>query len=172
MSVLNKFAFALLLTSLAVVAMGCGGRKSDVKLAKCEGTVNYNGTAVEGAKVTMSSSQGMCTAVTDANGHFVMETVEGGKPYKGAPIGTLQVAIAKTEGGDAPTIEPPADKNDQAAQEEYMKKMLEFQKKKAEEGDKGPKNLLPAKYATIGTSELTVELTEAGKTDIVFDLKD
>lgn len=172
MSVLKKFAFALLLTSLAVVAMGCGGRKSDVKLAKCEGTVNYNGSPVEGAKVTMSSSQGMCTGTTDASGKFKMETVEGGRPYPGAPIGTLKVAISKTEGGDVPSIEPPADKNDQKAQEEYMAKMLEYQKKKTAEGDKGPKDLLPAKYANIATSELTVELTKEGKTDIVFDLKD
>lgn len=175
-SVLNRFGFALLLTASAVVVMGCGGYKGKADLATCEGTVTYKDAPVEGAKITMTSSQGMASGTTDASGHFKMEVVEAGKAWPGAQIGTLKVAITKDAGGNdtADIGNPPADPNDQAAQEAYMNKALEYQMKKMKEGggDSVPKSLLPAKYANPTTSGLSVELTKEGKKDIVFALTD
>jgi hypothetical protein len=173
-SVLNKIASALLLTALVVVVTGCGGYKGP-PLAKCEGTVTYNGNPVEGANVTMSNSQGVANGTTDASGKFKMETVQGGKGWDGAPIGTLKVAISKMASDNTvDELGPAPPKDDQAANEAYMKKAMEIQMKKQQQGggDATPKSLIPGKYSKQDTSELTVELPKEGKTDIVFDLKD
>ena len=172
MSVLNKFASALLLTTLLVCVVGCEKYKGP-PLAKCSGTVTYNGSPLEGAGVTMQSSQGLSKGRTDANGKFTMETVQNGIAYPGAPVGTLTVIITKV--GVDKVLEklgPAPDGADVEASTEYAEKSGKLREEIEKSGGKTQESLIPTKYTSPSTTDLKVELTKEGKEDIVFDLKD
>jgi hypothetical protein len=122
---------------LAVFAVGCGGLKS------VEGTVTFEGKAVDGATVTFSSDTGTpASGQTDSSGKFYL--MSGNK--RGAAPGTYKVVISKTA---AITVSTPTAK---PGTPEYTAMMKEAMSKM---GKGGPKNELPAKYASSASTPLT-----------------
>ena len=148
-----------------VVFSGCGGY-SGPPLAQAKGKVTLDGAAVEGAVVTFNSEDGSITAsgVTDANGVYEMAVAQGGKSYKGAPIGTNKVSITKTKsglqandgGGGQSNPNPEADyKGD-------MSDMFKDVKGKGDMSKIDTKSVIPAKYGSAISSGFTA-VVEKGK---------
>jgi hypothetical protein len=137
----------------AVLGCSRGG-----KLATVSGVVTHNGTPVEGAKVTLHSTAevngkpgGSYAALTDSSGKYLIASV-GKDP--GIPPGLYKVTVIKLKGsGNLPP---------EAADPGQL-----------EAAGAGPSvlNALPAEYATLATSKLSVTL-EVGKNEGKnFDLK-
>lgn len=81
-------AFCLLLFFVAMTA-GCGGDRLPVR--PVEGTVTYNGKALESGTITFVPSSGpVATGVIRADGTFHLTTYRDGD---GAVLGTHQVAV-------------------------------------------------------------------------------
>lgn len=126
--------------------------------------MTYKDAPVEGAKVTFHSTvevEGKTmsySALTDSNGKYLIAAV-GKDP--GLPAGMYKVTVTKFEGGKSATPGEGMDAGqlDAMASDQGM----------AAKG--GPKNLLPAEYATAANTKLSATL-EPGKNEKVnFDLK-
>jgi len=171
MSKSSKFVYLFVILLLAIFFIGCE-RPQLPWLAKAEGVVTHKDVPVEGATVTMQNSQGVATGTTDAQGKFAMMFVQGGKGYPGAPVGTLSVAVTKTETTEPDEIIPPAP--EKTASEEKIKaftaKMEELSIKHSKAASS--KSLIPEKYGNVKTSGLKVELSQEGNTDIKLVLSD
>jgi hypothetical protein len=149
--------------ALATLA-GCGSKGGN--FATVSGTVTYNGAPVEGARVAFHStvevdgkSSSSFGAQTDSNGKYIIASI-GKDP--GIPPGLYKVTVAKYEGGKGPMSAEGIDQG-------QMDAMASDQG--AIKGAGGPKNLLPAEFATVGTTKLSATL-EAGKNEKVdFALK-
>lgn len=170
MSKSSKFVHAFVILLLAIFSVGCDSPQLP-NLAKAEGVVTYNDKPVEGATVTMHSSTGMATGTTDAQGKFAMMFVQGGKGYPGAPIGTLSVAVTKTESSETVDAVPVPEKN--ASEEEIKAYSAELEKESIKHSKAAPpKSLIPERYGNAKTSGLKVELSKEGNTDIKLVLTD
>lgn len=148
----------LLLFSLPLILLtGCGSssdkwvdqRKKTVPAA---GVVTYKGAPLADATVILAPSDPTgvgCASKTDDDGNFELSSYP---ETTGAVPGTYQVMITKIEvpplpgGGDddGPAVTGPV----------YAKK------------------LIPEKYSNPATSGLTVDIPEAGNTNIRFELVD
>jgi hypothetical protein len=85
---------------LAWTLAGCGG-EGNPDTIPVTGTVNLDGSAIEGATVILSPTEGRpAIGTTDANGKFTLKTFEDGD---GALPGNHSVTITKvvTSGGEA-----------------------------------------------------------------------
>lgn len=151
----------LLAIGLFIVAVGCGQPLPEgaQPTRPITAIVNYNGAPVEGATVTfISQGENPASAVgrTDAQGKAAMRTYNEGD---GAVLAKHKVMISKIE-------LPPAAQTAPVESDDYV--------------PPGPggaplpvaKNHLPAKYASPTTTDLTVEVTSSGPSEVTFDLKD
>ena len=145
----------LMLGALALMA-GCSTSASDKwtkdrpKTFPAEGVVTYKGQGVEGASVTFAPTDRKGTAayaITDAEGKFVLNTF-GDKD--GAAAGEYTVTITKKQ---TDTTQNPKDPNGPPL------KSVE-------------KSLIPARYASSGTSKLTASVKDGGENKFTFELKD
>lgn len=155
----RQFWGVVALLSLAVA--GCSDPGPALELA--EGTVTYNNAPVAGASVTFVFDDGQqSVGTTGPDGKCKLTT--GSRP--GAPIGEATVIVTKFSGGAAAGKSP-----DQMTPED-MKAMAEASMSSSQ--DTGPKNELPAKYATTQTSPLKADIQAGGvaKNTFTFDLKD
>lgn len=122
-------------------------------------TVTYNGDFVDGATVTFISQDGESVAAygrTDSSGVAQMKTyVEG----DGAVVGQHKVLISKMEttGGGPHEADSPEEYDAPELSEETEVAMVKY--------------LVPQKYGSPATSELTAEVT-SGKNEVRFDLED
>ena len=73
---------------------GCGGGADRPAMVPVSGTVNYNGSPVEGATVTFAAgtSSRSSNGVSDSSGKFKLTTFD---TNDGAPVGEYVVTIAK-----------------------------------------------------------------------------
>lgn len=132
---------------------GCGGGDSRNLPATvpASGYVYLDGNPVEGAAVVFIpediQSGNPAQAITNASGYFDLQ-IEG---KKGAVPGRYIVQVAKT-------LEVPMEGGPQAAGESEDFRAVTY------------KNVLPAKYASIATSGLKVEVPESGIKDIKLEL--
>jgi hypothetical protein len=145
----------LILTALATLA-GCGSAASDQwtegrpKTYPASGVVTYNGQGVEGASVTFAPTDRAGTAafaITDAEGKFVLNTFG---EADGAAAGDYTVTITKKQVETTPN---PKDPNGPPL------KSVE-------------KSLIPARYASSGTSKLSASVKDGGENNFTFELKD
>lgn len=134
---------SLSLFSMLLLAglVGCGGLK------EAEGTVTYDGNAVDGATVSFINEDGKGQAVsgfTDSSGKFVLMT---GKK-KGAPPGSYKVTVTKVKGvtGDLKPGSP-----------EAIKAMKEAATRKSE---------LPPKYGDPAKTDLKVTIPSPGPIEL------
>jgi hypothetical protein len=145
----------LILSALALLA-GCSSTASDKwtenrpQTFPAEGVVTYNGQGVAGASVTFAAVErtGVAAyAITDAEGKFSLNTFGD---RDGAAAGDYTVTITKKEVETTPN---PRDPNGPPL------KSVE-------------KSLIPARYASSGTSQLKATVKDGGENKFSFELKD
>jgi hypothetical protein len=144
-----------------VALVGCKGQNGS--FATVSGTVTYNGTPVEGAKVTFHSTvevngkQMSYAATTDSSGKYLIASVA---KDPGIPAGMYKVTVTKYEGkGFSP-------------QEGMDAGQLDAMASDLGPGAKGgPSNALPKEYATTTSSKLSATLEPGQNQNVNFDLK-
>jgi len=157
-----RFSLSVLVCVVMVAGLvGCdgGGGAGTVAIS---GTVTYNGSPVEGASVVFAptdSSGKTAAGTTDAQGNFTLTTIEAGD---GAMPGVYTVTITKVEGGAAP--------GETQTEEEAYESAFPGSGTAAEPAE--VKDLLPGKYKTAATSELTATVEAGGRNKFTFELKD
>lgn len=158
-----RFSLSVLVCVVMVAGLvGCDGG-GGAGTATVSGTVTYNGSPVEGASVVFAptdSSGKTAAGTTDAQGNFTLTTVEAGD---GAVPGAYGVTVTKLEGGAAPgeTL---------TEEEAYARHFPGSGTAAAQPAE--VKDLLPPKYKTAATSELTATVEAGGRNKFTFELKD
>ena len=153
----------LLAACLIMASLGCnqGPQKPDdlPALTPCTITVTHNGSPVEGASVLLSPKSGKHSAAgtTDASGKAAMKT---NGMYDGVAAGEFLVTVTKLEDTGYVAPPEPEDPKEWEKWEEELKNQPQ------------PKNLLPEKYASFGTSELTVTISEGSPVEQTLELTD
>ena len=144
-----------LLIAGSSVLTGCGGQAGIEGTVRVTGTVTHQGSPVPGATVIFApeGASRAASGLTDASGNFELTTL---RPGDGVLPGKYQVAISKTETIGAMTEE----------------ESMAYAEKHGEPPTVTVKDLLPEKYKSPATSELTAEVTEGGKKHFTFDLTD
>lgn len=147
-------AFVLVAACLAVA--GCGGGDSHAKpdLTEAEVMVTIGGQPLPNALVTLSPTDtkyggsASASGVTDASGRAKLSC--GGKP--GACIGANKVTVAEA---------PDENRSDDpdVAQKQEARRQAELKNRP-----------IPAKYATLAQSDLTLEIKK-GQTEYKLELK-
>lgn len=146
--------------------LGCGGGADRPAMVPVSGTVNYNGSPVEGATVTFAAgtSARSSSGLTDSSGKFKLTTFD---TNDGAPVGEYVVTIAKFEqevGMDASAGSSPEKmKEFMAKQQGMMSGQAPVEK---------PKAKLPVKYADGKTSGETRKVVAGDTNDFTFTLSD
>lgn len=139
---------------IAVSFAGCGGKKDEGSGRPVTGKVTYNGQAVADATVTFVGPSNSAFGRTDAEGKFKLRTTIG----ENVPLGDYQVTITKT---DTPPVPPgPTNPEDYRPPDPNAPPPPE------------PKDLLPAKYKTPTTSQLTASVKDSGENNFEFPLAD
>lgn len=116
--------------------------------------VMYKGSPVEGATVTFIDTSGTAPAYgrTDASGRAKMKTYEEGD---GAILGTHKVTVAKVEVDTKPVADQDsADYNPNDLTPTAIK------------------NVIPQKYASPASTDLSVEISESSPAELTLELKD
>jgi len=141
-----------LLAGFALLIAGCGDRPIDTSMA--EGTVTFNGQAVEGANVMFSpvtaGSGSPAYATTDATGRFVLQTQQGAAGA-GTTAGEYKVTISKVQmvGTGKKQMTP------EGVEEEIME----------------PKEVLPRQYKLQSSTPLTATVVEGQPNVFEFNLE-
>lgn len=143
---------------LLLLVAGCGpalpeGAKPTKPIAV---KVTYKGAPVEKAIVTFITGDTAATGITDAAGVAKMKTYFDGD---GSILGTHKVIVTKTEvegGGN-----------------EAATDSTEYDPAAAEAAAPPPvKHLVPQKYGSPVTTDLTVEVSDSSPAEVTLDLKD
>lgn len=124
-------------------------------------TVTYNSQPVPDASVLLApSSAGQFSAagITDRAGRAVMRT---DALYDGVVPGEYRASVTKVARPDVGVVETPDDPA------EYEKQFKAFQAEADE-----PQHLIPERYASFGSSELTVTVVDGTPADLTFELTD
>jgi hypothetical protein len=149
---------------VVLLAAGCGaaGGKPAPEVVPVEGTVMYNGQPVAGATVSFHHEKAprVASGVTDAEGKFQLSMLEAND---GAMPGDNAITVTKVEAGAAPVV-PPSD--DPAVMAQMYQEHLQGT------APKGPKDLLPSKYANQATSGLKETVKQDGENKFVLQLTD
>jgi hypothetical protein len=126
---------------LACTSAGCGSERA--KTASVKGTVTFRGKPVPNGTVTFipSGPGPAATGEIQKDGSFTLTTY---RPGDGAVLGTHKVIVVAVE--DTSTRLP-------------------------EERNPLPSSIVPDKYTSAATSDLSAEVKE-GENVVVFDLKD
>lgn len=152
--------YALFCGLLSLPGCGGGGAEGDADRparTPASGKVTYKGSPVEGATVVLSpSSEGgkPASGLTDASGMFKLRTFE---TDDGAIAGEYKVTVTKLKASASSTVsEDDPNYDPEAADDEA-----------------GPEHLLPEKYSSAASTDLTATIPAEGEvTDLNFDLVD
>ena len=166
----NSF-FAMALSALLVLGLvGCSD--PDSRYSRVEGTVTYNGQPVDGATVRFQSvdPEGeSASGATDAEGRFTLTSTGAKDGGRGVLPGEYTVLVIKYE-------QAPPDPD----QEAYNRGDIDYNELQARLNRRPPvtssgvvaRSLVPAKYGTPRTSDLTATV-QPGKNDpFNFELVD
>lgn len=161
---LMAIVFIPLAAGALVVTGGCAEshRTGGPPTHKATATVVWKGEPVEGANVVfapLDEAQGVAAyGRTDRNGVVELTTFENGD---GAVAGSYRVTVTKLEQRmpDVPAELKETDPN------RYDDLMIEAGKNAGP-----PVHLLPAKYASSNTTDLTAEVREGGENSFQFEL--
>jgi len=143
---------AVVFSCTLVLLCGCGGedkwKKNRPKTVPASGTITLNGKPLVDAQVVLVPTTGTtgCSGKSDEKGAFELAAFA---PDPGVVPGSYKVMIVKSEIPASP--DPNAPESNKAI---YAKL------------------LVPVKYTDPEKSGLTVDIPEAGKKDIKFELKD
>jgi len=143
MRTLGLFCLAL---AAVMLGSGCFGQQG-LETAPVTGTVTYNGKPLPYGTVSFRPPAGSpATGNIQPDGSFSLSTYGNGD---GAIVGTHQVSVTATE-AHAGTRQQ-ADPNTEMTV---------------------PKSMIPKKYTSFSTSELTAEVVSDGKNRFTLELKD
>jgi len=160
---LSSAVVMLLGGCLIVASIGCTQgpqRPADLPdLTPCTITVTHNGSPVEGADVLLSPKSGKFSAAgtTDASGKAVMKT---NATYEGVAPGEYMATVKKLEKLDYVAPPRPEDPSKIFEWEEELKNQPQ------------PKQLLPEKYGSFASSELTITIADGTPAAATFELTD
>lgn len=156
--------FTLSLLTLLALSAGCGQATDSNRpqTFPVSGTITQGGQPVEGATVSFRAADGSAGAVgvTDTSGNYTLTTFSAGD---GAVAGDHKVTITKT---DRPVVEAKSDGSVADTGDEPE----EQQGTPSSEERGEPKNLLPEKYASPETSDLTATVSESGENKFDFQI--
>jgi hypothetical protein len=156
---------------LALLSLsGCSDGLPKLPTVPAQGTVTYNGTALEGAQVAFISTTPdtgkSANAVTDSQGHFELHTYLGGaNQASGAIPGDYVVTIEKWEGQMAGATDP-------ASAMQSMVMSGDPTKKASGTGLPQPKLLTPEKYADAAKPEFKATVKPSGDNSFTFEMVD
>ncbi|MHC2068231.1 hypothetical protein ACYFX5_12205 [Bremerella sp. T1] len=138
--------YCLILLGVVLLSVGCSGGNG-LETAPAEGVVTYNGKPLPYGRVSFRPEAGSpATGEIQDDGTFTLSTYGTGD---GAIVGTHQVSISATErdagleGEINPNAELPVSKS-----------------------------VIPKKYSSFSTSELTVEVVASGPNQFTLELND
>jgi len=137
----------LCLVSLGLMfGSGCFG-KQGIETAPASGVVTYNGQPLAYGRVSFRPEAGSpATGEIQPDGSFSLSTYGNSD---GAIVGTHQVAVVATEVDAGVTNATPANTEMKVA-----------------------KSMIPKKYTSFSTSELTVEVVAGGENQFTLELND
>ena len=166
----NIFFTSILVVLSVLVFAGC--KNPDARFVKVEGTIKYNGEAIEGADVTfvpVDSSGEAASGRTDANGKYTLTTAGAQKAGAGAVPAEYTVLVSKNE---TTQITDPDELAEQRGDITYDQLQERLTAKGGSTTQITHKALIPAKYSNPGMALLKATVTK-GKTDpIDFELTD
>lgn len=142
-----RFVGLLFLASTSLLMFsGCFGQKG-LETARTTGVVTYNGKPLPYGRVSFRPQAGSpATGEIQSDGSFSMSTYGNGD---GAIVGTHQISITATEAD--------AGKGNEADPNTEMTVS---------------KSMIPKKYTSFSTSELTAEVVASGENHFTLELKD
>ena len=157
---MRNHVVALFFVGSVIVAMsGCGsGDDGGPHRVRVDVTVTHNGSPVEAAHVTFvpNGESQAAYGITDAKGVARLSTLG---ENDGAIPGDYRVMVRKTETEGPETGVASGDPGAMPANAASL-------------GAAVTRNLLPEKYSAIGTTDLEATVTDEGKNEFTFDLKD
>ena len=163
------FTLALVCLSILVFT-GCNN--PDARFARVEGTITYNGVAVEGATVVFTpAGEGgePATGLTGANGQFALTTPGAANTGSGAIPAVYVVLVTKME--TTQTTDP-----DELAYQRGDITYNELQDRLRAKGGStttfSHRQLLPARYGQPSSSPLRATVIQGRNPPFVFDLVD
>lgn len=138
-----------LILLVAITTIGCGGQSQGppkLKTVPVTGVVTYQGKPVADASISLQHLEGKATSLgkSDASGRFTLSTYGN---QDGAPAGKYKVVVAVST---VKEIEPGV---------------------LAPEPPGGFKSPIPVRYANPATTDIVVEVNEAGKNELTIALK-
>ena len=143
---MRSFCFLFLAAACLTLCSGCFGQKG-LETAPVTGVVTYNGKPLPYGSVSFRPQAGSpATGEIQSDGTFSLSTYGNGD---GAIVGTHQVSVTSTEAHAGNMAE--------SATNTEMKV---------------PKSLIPKKYTSFSTSELTAEVVANGENEFTLELKD
>jgi len=165
--------FAIAFAGLFIlISIGCAN--PDARYSMVEGTVTFNGEPVAGATVSfqpVSPDGESASGMTNASGRFTLTSGGAARPGSGALPGDYRVTIIKRE--------PPPPDPDYEAYERGDIDYNELQERMRRRDALGsgapsalPRNVLPARFASPGTSGLDATVVSGRNPPITFDLTD
>ena len=151
-----KYLRMVVVSLCLLFALGCSESSSIEGLVTAKGVVTHNGTPLEGATIQLHPTEGgrPVFANSGEQGAFELFTM---RPGDGAKPGKYHVTVAKSEVVGAMTDE-------------------EYERYVDREGREPPpaekKSLIPEKYASKDTSEMTVTISDSGEENLEIKLED
>lgn len=148
-----------------------GCKNPDARFAKVEGTITFNGTAIEGANVTfvpVGAGGESATGLTNASGTFTLTTPGAQNTGSGAVPGEYVVLVSKMATTQTTDPDELLEQKGEITYEELQKRLM------AKGGSKttySHKQLLPRKYDE-NTSPLKATVIKGKNPPFVFELTD
>ncbi|MCL2006192.1 MAG: carboxypeptidase-like regulatory domain-containing protein [Planctomycetaceae bacterium] len=165
----NSFIPILLVLSILVFA-GCNN--PDARFARVEGTITYNGEAVEGAIVTFAPVDEIgeaASGLTDANGRYTMTTAGAHNAGSGVVPAEYTILVTKTVSSQVTDPDELANQRGEITYEELQQRL------RAKGGSTTVvtrQEMLPQKYGRPNLSTLTATVNSGRNSPFNFDLTD
>jgi len=166
----HSIFFTSVLVGLSVfVFAGCNN--PDARFSRVEGTITYNGEAVEEAFVTFMPASGEgepATGLTDANGRFTLTTPGAQNAGSGAVPGEYVVRVSKSE---TTVMMDPDELLERSGEITYEELQRRLAAKGGSTTRQTHRDLLPTRY-NGGSSPLRATVIQGRNPPFVFDLVD
>ena len=167
----HNIFFTLVLVGLSVLVFA-GCNNPDARFSRVEGTITYNGEAVDGAFVTFTpateSSGEPATGLTDASGKFTLTTSGAQNAGSGAVPAEYVVMVSKVERTQITDPDELAEQRKEITYEELQRRLA------AKGGSTTTfltQTMLPTKYDNP-SSPLRATVEKGRNAPINFDLTD
>jgi len=164
-----------IMTLFALILVFTGCNNPDARFTKVEGTITYNGEAVEGANVifTAADSSGeSAVGVTDASGKYTLTTAGAQNTGTGAVPGEYNVIVTKVHSTQTTDPDVLAEQRKEITPEELRRRLAAKGLTVSSAVQIEYKQLLPVKYGQPSSTPLKVTVQKSGVSKHNFDLTD